>query len=161
MATQTLPTPGYETVILTRAEASDEAVKQLQDRLIAALPSFQGELVMNEDWGRKKLAYPIEKETKARYSYLVYTGRGEVVAEIERNLRLSDHVLRYLTVKIDSEFDAAAFNKRREDIQATIKRRAEEREARREERASSHRERGDRYSDRGDRGDRYSESRGE
>src|SRR4029077_17945300 len=85
-------------------------------------------------WGKRKLAYPIHKETRGQYSYLVYTGTGDIVHEMERNLRLNEHVLRFLTVNLEKEFDSEIFKKQRADLHAAAKRREEEREARREER---------------------------
>lgn len=131
--------PGYETTIITRAELSDEGLKELNERLTGLLKGFNGESVLSEDWGKRKLAYPIQKETRGQYTYLVYTGTGDVVHEVERNLRMHDHVLRFLTVNLDKEFDAESFRKRRTELQAAAKRREEEREARREERAAERR----------------------
>src|SRR5947209_18787176 len=106
------PLPGYETTIITRSELSDDALKALKDRLTGVITSFNGEIVLTEDWGKRKLAYPIHKETRGQYSYLVYTGKGDVVHEMERNLRLNEHVLRFLTVNLAQEFDAEVFQKR-------------------------------------------------
>jgi small subunit ribosomal protein S6 len=131
--------PGYETTMITRSEMSEEGLKALQERLQSVIQSFGGEVVLTEDWGRRKLAYPIHKETRGHYTYIVYSGKGDVVHEIERNLRLHDHVLRFLSVNLGSEFDAEAFRKRRAEIHAAAKRREEEREARREERAAERR----------------------
>lgn len=131
--------PGYETTFITRAELSDEALKTLQERVTGAISQFNGEVVLNEDWGKKKLAYPIQKETRGHYTYLAYTGTPGVVHEIERNLRLHEHVLRFLSVNLDKEFDAETFRKKRAEGQAAAKRREEEREARREERAAERR----------------------
>jgi small subunit ribosomal protein S6 len=139
--------PGYETTFITRPELSDDALKALQERLHQVVASFQGEHVLSEDWGKKKMAYPIQKEMRGHYTYFVYTGKGEVVHEIERNLRLHDHVLRFLTVNLNKEFDSNQFRKQRSDIHAAAKRREEEREARREERNAERRGYGD---DRGD-----------
>lgn len=137
MAKQTLPSKlsGYETVFLTRAEMPDEGLKALNDRLKSVVAEYQGELVLEEDWGSKKLSYKIEKESRARYTYMAYTGKGNIVAEIERNLRLHDHVLRFLSVNLAKEFDKDAFFKRKELVKAQAKKREEEREARREEKA--------------------------
>ncbi len=131
--------PGYETTFITRAEMSDDGLKALQDRLNSVVSTFGGEVVLGEDWGKRKLAYPIQKETRAQYTYVVYTGKPGVVHEIERNLRLHDHVLRFLTVNLDTEFDGETFRKKRAEIQAAAKRREEEREARREERNAERR----------------------
>jgi small subunit ribosomal protein S6 len=136
---------GYETTFISRSELSDESLKTLQDRLNQVVSSFNGEVVLTEDWGKKKMAYPISKESRGHYTYFVYTGQPGVVHELERNLRLNDHVLRFLTVNLDEEFDAPQFKKQRADIHAAAKRREEEREARREEKGSERR-----YDDRRD-----------
>ncbi len=136
--------PGYETTFITRPELSDDGLKALQERLTGVVSSYGGEIVLTEDWGKRKLAYPIQKENRGHYTYLVYTGKGDVVHEMERNLRLHDHVLRFLTVNLETEFEAEAFRKHRADIHAAAKRREEEREARREERMAERRGYGDR-----------------
>lgn len=130
---------GYETTFITRAEMGDDALRALTDRLISIIPTFGGELVLQEDWGTKRLAYKIEKETRGRYTYLVYTGEGNIVAELERNLRMNDFVMRFLSVNLAKEFEKDAFMKRREEIKAQAKKREEEREARREEREARRR----------------------
>lgn len=154
-STGAAPLPGYETTFITRSELSDEALKAIQDRLVQVVGEYKGAVVMNEDWGKRKLAYPIQKETRGHYTYLVYTGTGAIVHEMERNLRLHEHVLRFLTVNLEKEFDADIFAKRRAELHAAAKRREEEREARREERMAERRgyddhDRGDRpkYNDR-------------
>jgi small subunit ribosomal protein S6 len=139
--------PGYETTFITRSELSDDAMRALQERLTQVVSSFNGDVVLTEDWGKRKLAYPIQKESRGHYSYFVYTGKGDVVHEIERNLRLHDHVLRFLTVNLGSEFDSGNFQKKRSDIHAAAKRREEEREARREERNAERRGYDDRRND--------------
>ena len=130
---------GYETTYITRAELADDALKALQERLTGILSQYSGEVVLTEDWGKRKLAYPIQKETRGHYSYLVYSGKGDVVHEIERNLRLHDHVLRFLSVALEQKFEPEKFRKQRADIHAAAKRREEEREARREERFAERR----------------------
>ncbi len=130
---------GYETTFITRPEMNEDALKALTDRLLSIIPTFGGELVLQEDWGTKRLAYKIEKESRGRYTYLVYTGNGNIVAELERNLRMNDFVMRFLSVNLAKEFEKDSFMKRREEIKAQAKKREEEREARREEREARRR----------------------
>ena len=125
---------GYETTFITRAEMNEDQLKVLQDKLKEVISSFKGEVVAFEDWGTKKLAYKIEKESRGRFSHFVYTGTGNVVAEMERNLRLNDFVMRFLSVNVAKEFNQEEYLKRKETIKAQAKKREEEREARREER---------------------------
>ena len=103
--------PGYETTIITKVELADDALKALKDRLNGVVKAYNGELVYGEDWGKRKFAYPIQKEVRGHYTYMVYTGKGDVVAELERNLRLNDQVLRFMTVNLAKEFDKEVFTK--------------------------------------------------
>ncbi len=144
-----IPLPGYETTYITRSDLSDDGLKTLNERVKAIIANYGGEIVMNEDWGKKKMAYPIEKESRGHYTYVVYTGKGEVVHEIERNLRIHDNIMRFLTVNLEKEFDAGKFTKRREEMKEAAKKRDAEREARREERFAERRggdDRGERRS---------------
>jgi small subunit ribosomal protein S6 len=67
--------------------------------------------VYEEDWGKRKFAYPIEKEVRGHYTHFVYTGKGDVVAEIERNLRLHESTLRFLTINLAKEFSKDIYSK--------------------------------------------------
>lgn len=131
---QSVRLPGYETTIITRSDLSDEGLKTLHERVQGIISTFGGEVVQTEDWGKKRFTYPITKETRGHYSYFAYTGKQGIVHEIERNLRIHDHVLRFLSVNLGRELDPAAFLKMREEMKEAAKKREEERQARREER---------------------------
>ena len=103
--------PGYETVFITRIDMTDDALKTLKDRLLGIIPNYKGELVYQEDWGKRKFAYAINKETRGHYTYLVYTGEGDIVAELERNLRLNEFVVRFMTINLAKEFDKEVYAK--------------------------------------------------
>lgn len=109
MATSTGKLPGYETTLITKVDLSDDALKTFKDRLFGIVKAYGGEVVYEEDWGKRKFAYPIEKETRGQYTYFVYTGRGDVVAEIERNLRINESTLRFMTVNLAKEFDKEVY----------------------------------------------------
>jgi small subunit ribosomal protein S6 len=119
--------PGYETTFITKVDLTDEGLKTLKDRLNGVVSAYGGELVYGEDWGKRKFAYPIQKEVRGHYTYMVYTGKGDIVAEIERNLRLNDTVLRFMSVNLAKEFDKEVFMKelaagtalKREDVKPT------------------------------------------
>ena len=60
-----------------------------------------------EGWGRRRLAYPINKKTEGYYVLLEFEGSGQEIAEIERRFRVNDTVMRYMTVRVDEDRKAA------------------------------------------------------
>jgi small subunit ribosomal protein S6 len=98
----------YETIYVLRSDVDAEAAERVQGRVADALEREQGKLVKVESWGRRKLAYPIGKQRKGVYVYLKYVGGGGLVAEVERNLKLQDAVVKYMTVQTADAVDIAA-----------------------------------------------------
>lgn len=139
--------PGYETTFITRTEMPDAALAKLRDKISDIIKSFDGEIVMNEEWGKRKLAYAIRKETRGTYTFFAYSGKPGVVAEIERNLRIEDNMLRFLSIQLDDEFSADKYTK--PDLQALGA--PPRRFSRDDDKFGG--DRGSRF-DRGDRGDR-------
>jgi small subunit ribosomal protein S6 len=103
--------PGYETTIITRVDQTDDALKTFKDRLFNIIKDFNGEVVYQEDWGKRKFAFPILKEIRGQYTHIVYTGESGVVAELERNLRLNESTLRFMTVNLSKEFNKEVYMK--------------------------------------------------
>jgi small subunit ribosomal protein S6 len=89
----------YETIYVLRSDVDAETAERVQGRVSDALDREQGRLVKVESWGRRKLAYPIGKQRKGVYVYLKYVGGGGLVAEVERNLKLQDAVVKFMTVQ--------------------------------------------------------------
>jgi len=106
--------PGYEATVVTRTNMTDDALKVLIEKLYGVVKSFKGEVLETEDWGKKRLAYNIQKEVRGHYTYFVFNGTQGVVEELERNMRIQENVLRYLTVKLEDEFDFPKFKKNKE-----------------------------------------------
>ena len=102
---------GYETTFITRVDQTEDQLKTLKDRLFKIVADFGGEIVHQEDWGKRKFSYPIQKEVRGQYTHFVYTGKPGVVAELERNLRLNEATLRFMTVVLAKEFDKEVFAK--------------------------------------------------
>ena len=128
----------YEHVFLARQDISAQQVEALLQTFRGILEERGGTVGKTEYWGLKSLAYRIRKNRKAHFALMNIDAPHEAVAELERQLRLSTDIIRYLTVKVD-EHDAAP---------SAMMRRAD-----RDER-DGRGERGDRDRDRGDRGDR-------
>ena len=95
----------YETVFIMDPEISDEDVDQVTERYKEIMSDFNGKIVRIEKWGRRKLAYRVKKRIKGNYILLVFHGDHQLTRELERNFRLDDRILKYLTVKIDDHPD--------------------------------------------------------
>lgn len=88
----------YETIYIMRPDIDAESAEKVGTRLSEVVGREKGTLTKVEFWGRRRLAYDIAKHRRGIYVYLKYLGDGKVVSEVERNLRLSDGVLKYQTV---------------------------------------------------------------
>ncbi|MES0349110.1 MAG: 30S ribosomal protein S6, partial [Desulfobacteria bacterium] len=98
----------YETVFIVNPELSEDQHQVLFDKLNGLVPEDQGMLVKLDEWGQKRLAYEIKKHTRGYYVLMDFCGDGALVKEIERNLRLDDRVLKYMTVLKDETVDLEA-----------------------------------------------------
>jgi small subunit ribosomal protein S6 len=98
----------YETTVVVRPDVGGDAIEATLDRVREAVKGRGGKLIAINHWGKKRLAYPIKKHTRGVYVHAQYLGQGDLVAEVERNLRISDTVLRFLTVKVAIEVDPAS-----------------------------------------------------
>lgn len=103
---------GYETTYITRPDVSDEQQKSFLEKVKSVIQAHEGQVVATEDWGKRRLAYPIQKETRGYYTYLMFTGNNALVAELERNLRINEQVLRFLSVKLGDDFDPAKIKRK-------------------------------------------------
>jgi small subunit ribosomal protein S6 len=93
----------YETIIIVKPDLGDDETKALTTKVQEVISSMNGDFKRLEDWGARKLAYPIDKFSRGRYYFLRFDGDAPLIAELERRLRLDDKVLRYQSVRIEKE----------------------------------------------------------
>jgi small subunit ribosomal protein S6 len=98
----------YETVWVVNGDLPDEEVKATIDKFTKIITDQGGTLVNVEEWGRRKLAYKIEGTLRGYYTLADFAGLPAVVKELERNYRIDDRVIRYLTMKKADQVDVAA-----------------------------------------------------
>jgi small subunit ribosomal protein S6 len=98
----------YETIYILRSDVDAEAAERIQSRVGEAIEREHGKLVKVEAWGRRRLAYPVGKQRRGVYVYLKYVGGGGLVAEVERNLKLQDAVMKFMTVQTNDDVDLGA-----------------------------------------------------
>lgn len=112
MATQQMRK--YETVIVTRTDAGQEALRRFHQKTTELMAREGAVPIRFEFWGKRKLAYPIKKQSKAFYMYHLYLAHGTFVEKLLSMLKLSDLVLRYLVVKLGDRIDPDKYDQERE-----------------------------------------------
>src|SRR5580704_5288998 len=98
----------YETIYILRPNTPNEGVAEVNTRIKGVIEGMGGKVIKVDNWGKRRLAYEVAKERKGIYLYWQYLAQPGVVEEAERNLRMLDNVIRYLTVKVDENVDVAA-----------------------------------------------------
>lgn len=109
--------PLYETVFIARQDISGPQVDALADQFTAIVAEQGGEVKKRESWGLRNLSFRIKKNRKGHYVLFNLDAPPAAVAEMERNMRLNEDVLRYLTVRVDAleEGPSAALQRSRGD----------------------------------------------
>ena len=108
----------YETVFILTPVLSDEQMKEAVKKYEDQLTGRGAEIIHEENWGMKKLAYPIQKKSTGFYQLIEYKAEGDVIADVETELKRDERVIRFLTVKLDKH--AIAYNeKKRKKAEAT------------------------------------------
>ena len=101
----------YELIYLLHRDVSEEDSTKLQDRLNSIVADFNGSVLKEESWGKRKLAYEIKKGVntynKAVYMYVVFKAEPGVTTELERILKISDHCIRFMNIRLDN-YDPAS-----------------------------------------------------
>jgi small subunit ribosomal protein S6 len=93
----------YESVIILNATLEDEQIEVSLNKILESIKSYGGEIKDVDKWGRKRLAYPIEKAKSGYYVVIRFTAPTEAIARIERVYRLDETVIRFLTVELTKE----------------------------------------------------------
>ena len=93
----------YETIYLTKADLTTEALDKIKDRVKGLVEREGGRVIKVTTWGKKKTAFPILKPPRAIFVHVSYLGGGAAVAEVERNLRNIEEVTKFQTIKISDQ----------------------------------------------------------
>jgi len=102
----------YETVFILTPVLSDVQVKEAVDKFQAVLKEAGAKVLHNENWGLKKMAYPIQKKSTGFYTLFQFEGAGDVVDKLELAFRRDERILRFLTTKMDKHHVAFAERRR-------------------------------------------------
>lgn len=95
----------YEHVFITRPDISSQQVDELVEKITSKVRSLGGEVGRTEYWGLRNLAYRINKNRKGHYSLLQIEGDGAIINELERQHRIDEDVIRYMSIRVDELSD--------------------------------------------------------
>lgn len=91
----------YETIFIVKPSLTDDEVSGVVGKVRGVIEKYGGVTLKTEHWGKKKLAYEVRKEKKGAYVFVRFQGPGVVVSELERQYRVEDAVIKFLTTKCD------------------------------------------------------------
>lgn len=93
----------FETLLLLSPELSSDAREAILNGLVAIIEREGGQMEEVDQWGMRDLAYPVHKLMRGFYVRLVYRAPSALVAELERNIRITDGIFKFLTVKLSDK----------------------------------------------------------
>jgi len=101
----------YETIYIMPADLADADISDAVEKFAKIAAGTKGVIVKLEKWGKKRLAYKIKKQGRGFYVFMDFAGVSETVRELERNLKIDDRILKYMTVVTAQDVDPEALQK--------------------------------------------------
>ncbi len=93
-----------------------DTAERVQARVAEVVNRENGKLIKVDAWGRRRLAYTVHKQKRGVYVYLQYVGKGSLVAELERNLKLQDSVMKFQTIQLKDDVNMAEITVNPEEV---------------------------------------------
>ena len=119
----------YETLILLSPTMGAELIEAFKAKVEGIVTAAKGSVVRFEEWGRRRLAYPVNKETHGYYVLWDYRAVPSTAAEIERNCKIDEKVFKYLTLALESNFTEERLQQVIENLANEASRKDKERES--------------------------------
>ena len=111
----------YENLVIVKPTLTEEEIQNTIATVEAIITDNGGEIVVRNDMGMRKLAYPIDKNERGFYSVIYFKGEPSSINEIERRYRINEELLRFVTIKYDSKREVAAWTQQVEKVNAAPK----------------------------------------
>lgn len=111
----------YETVFISDPDLSDQGREELFERVKNIIDKENGILLNVDQWGLKKLSYEIKKKLRGYYTCVTYGGTGELVTELERNFRLSDLIMKFMTILVTEHVTEESLRQEAEEAKEAAK----------------------------------------
>ena len=112
----------YENVFIATPVLSETQMKEAVDKFKAIITNNKGEIISEENWGLRKLAYPIQKKSTGFYYLIEYRSDGKLIQKLETEYRRDERIIRFLTVKMDKyAMEYSEKRKTKKDIEEPVK----------------------------------------
>ena len=106
----------YEHTIIAKQDVSPSQLKQLIEKYSKIVEKLDGDIVKTENWGLLNLSYIINKNKKGNYIHFKIKGKNKIVSELEKNEKIDNNLIRYLTVKVKKfDLETEYFSKKKEE----------------------------------------------
>ncbi|WP_027183445.1 30S ribosomal protein S6 [Desulfovibrio inopinatus] len=96
----------YELLLLFSPELTAENRQEITENLTNVLAREQGSMLELDDWGMRDLAYPVQKKMRGHYTRYEFAAPATAIAELERIIRITDGIMKFITVKLEDKFEA-------------------------------------------------------
>jgi len=101
----------YETLFVVKPTLTEEETTAQIEKVKAVLEKEGAELLATDDMGMRKLAYPVQKNSRGYYTVLFFKANGTTISELERNLKINEEVIKFLTIRYTKTKEMTQFNK--------------------------------------------------
>ena len=98
----------YESIFIITPTLSDDETNAIIKKMQDVVAKQGGEMLKFEDWGKKKLAYEVKKQKRGHYAFLQFKGTPAAISELERTYKMTDAVIKFLSVKLEKELRVKA-----------------------------------------------------
>ncbi len=108
----------YETIVIIDPDLTEENRNVLFTRIKALIPQLGGGVIEFDEWGEQRLAYDIKKKGRGYYLRVDYGGDGPLVSELERQFRIDERVLKFMTVLLEKECSVQTFEEPSAEVES-------------------------------------------
>ena len=109
----------YETIFIVQIDLPTDELNSLIERYRAIVTALKGSIIKVEKWGKRKLAYEIKKQSNGYYVMIDFAGKSAIIDELERNFKIDDKILKFMTIMKDGNVDLAALEKETQEKSQT------------------------------------------
>ena len=105
----------YETIFIVQVDLPTDELNSLIERYRAIVTALKGAIIKVEKWGKRKLAYEIKKQSNGYYVMIDFAGKSTIIDELERNFKIDDKILKFMTIMKDDNVDLATIEKEKQE----------------------------------------------